>query len=73
MHVYYKDQNLIEQPIEDEKKKREEKNLSQGEVTAINFVFIVSILEFAKRQKEKEDDEDSVLSLPLVLERHFQN
>ena len=25
MHVYYKDQNLIEQPIEDEKKKREEK------------------------------------------------
>lgn len=71
MHVYYKDQNLIEQPIEDEKKKREEKNLSQGEVTAINFVFIVSILEFAKRQKEKEDDEDSVLSLPLVLDAPF--
>ena len=71
MHVYYKDQNLIEQPIEDEKKKREEKSLSQGEVTAINFVFIVSILEFAKRQKEKEEDEDSVLSLPLVLDAPF--
>ena len=45
--------------------------MSEGEVTAINFVFIVSILEFAKRQKEKEDDENSVLSLPLVLDAPF--
>ena len=51
--------------------KRRENICQKGEVTAINFVFIVSILEFAKRQKEKEDDENSVLSLPLVLDAPF--
>ena len=66
MHVYYKNQGIGGQSTG-----KEEKYLSEGEVTAINFVFIVSILEFAKRQKEKEDDENSVLSLPLVLDAPF--
>ena len=49
----------------------EEKNLSEGEVTAINFVYIVSILELARRQQQEEDDKDVVLSLPLVLDAPF--
>lgn len=58
MHMYYKSGG-------------EEKNLSEGEVTAINFVYIVSILELARRQQQEEEDKDVVLSLPLVLDAPF--
>ena len=55
----------------------EEENLSNGETIAINFVFIVSILELANQyrdlEKENEDDgmEDAILGLPLVLDGPF--
>lgn len=55
----------------------EEENLSNGETIAINFVFIVSILELAKqyRELEKNDEEygmeDAILGLPLVLDGPF--
>ncbi|WP_297133355.1 AAA family ATPase [uncultured Eubacterium sp.] len=58
MHMYYKAGG-------------EEKNLSEGEVTAINFVYIVSILELAKREKSNQEEKESVLSLPLVLDAPF--
>lgn len=58
MHMYYKAGG-------------EEKNLSEGEVTAINFVYIVSILELAKREKNNQEEKESVLSLPLVLDAPF--
>ena len=52
-------------------------NLSNGETIAINFVFIVSILELAKkyRELEKENEEfgmeNAILGLPLVLDGPF--
>lgn len=55
----------------------EEENLSNGETIAINFVFIVSILELAKRYRELERDneeygmENAILGLPLVLDGPF--
>ncbi len=55
----------------------EEENLSNGETIAINFVFIVSILELAKRYKEAEIEdkeygmENAILGLPLVLDGPF--
>lgn len=55
----------------------EEENLSNGETIAINFVFIVSILELAKkyRELEKENEEygmeKAILGLPLVLDGPF--
>lgn len=55
----------------------EEENLSNGETVAINFVFIVSILELAKQYKldEIEDKEygmeNAILGLPLVLDGPF--
>ena len=55
----------------------EEQNLSNGETIAINFVFIVSILELAKeyRKLELEDTEygmeNAILGLPLVLDGPF--
>lgn len=55
----------------------EEETLSNGETIAINFVFIVSILELASRYKalEKEDEEygmeNAILGLPLVLDGPF--
>lgn len=55
----------------------EEENLSNGETIAINFVFIVSILELARRYRELEKDneeygmENAILGLPLVLDGPF--
>ncbi len=55
----------------------EEENLSNGETIAINFVFIVSILELAKKYKELEKENDeygmekAILGLPLVLDGPF--
>ena len=55
----------------------EEENLSNGETIAINFVFIVSILELARRYKELEKNnveygmENAILGLPLVLDGPF--
>lgn len=55
----------------------EEETLSNGETIAINFVFIVSILELAKRYRELERNdeeygmEDAILGLPLVLDGPF--
>lgn len=58
MHMYYK--NGVE-----------ERNLSEGEITAINFVYIVSILELAKEQGQDSENKDVVLKLPLVLDAPF--
>ena len=69
VHVYYKELNGI--------KDCEELHLSNGETIAINFVFIVSILELASnyRKVESEDDEygmeNAILGLPLVLDGPF--
>lgn len=55
----------------------EEENLSNGETIAINFVFIVSILELARRYRELEKEneeygmENAILGLPLVLDGPF--
>ena len=55
----------------------EEENLSNGETIAINFVFIVSILELAKKYRELErlnkefGMENAILELPLVLDGPF--
>lgn len=51
----------------------EEENLSNGETIAINFVYIVSILELAKKRKDKEMEKEAVLSIPLVLDAPFSN
>lgn len=51
----------------------EETNLSNGELIAINFVYIVSILELAKMRQEKETGMSGVLKLPLVLDAPFSN
>lgn len=69
IHVYYYNVGGIT--------KREETNLSNGEATAINFVYIVSLLELAKRRSapqdddENEDTDNGVLQLPLVLDGPF--
>jgi len=69
IHVYYHQVGS--------KTNYEEENLSNGETIAINFVFIVSILELAKeyRELEKENDEygmeNAILGLPLVLDGPF--
>ncbi|MCM1232487.1 MAG: AAA family ATPase [Ruminococcus flavefaciens] len=55
----------------------EEENLSNGETIAINFVFIVSILELARRYREMEESDEeygmqnAILGLPLVLDGPF--
>lgn len=55
----------------------EEQNLSNGETIAINFVFIVSILELARRYREMEEADkeygmkNAILGLPLVLDGPF--
>lgn len=55
----------------------EEENLSNGETIAINFVFIVSILELARRYREVEESDEeygmqnAILGLPLVLDGPF--
>lgn len=65
LHLYYKS-------ISDEgvSTTYEETVLSEGEKIACNFVFIVSILELAQ-EKKAGDDEDMVVSLPLVLDAPF--
>jgi len=52
----------------------EEHALSEGELIARNFVFIVSILELANRKQKEElesGEESVVLNLPLVLDGPF--
>lgn len=52
----------------------EEKNLSVGELLAVNFVYIVSILELAnKRQQAEQSKINGVTRLPLVLDAPFSN
>ena len=51
----------------------EAENLSNGEMIAVNFVYIVSILELAKKRKSKEETKEAILSLPLVLDAPFSN
>lgn len=69
IHVYYRQVG--------NKTNYEEENLSNGEMIAINFVFIVSILELAKkyRELEKENEdygmENAILGLPIVLDGPF--
>lgn len=69
IHVYYHEVGGM--------KNYEEENLSNGETIAINFVFIVSILELAKKYRfeEEEDSEygmaNAILGLPLVLDGPF--
>ena len=69
IHVYYRQLGNLTNV--------EEETLSNGETIAINFVFIVSILELANqyRELEKEDEEfgmeNAILGLPLVLDGPF--
>lgn len=69
IHVYYHQVGNM--------RNYEEENLSNGETIAINFVFIVSILELAKKYRdlEKENEEygmeKAILGLPLVLDGPF--
>lgn len=67
LHLYY-------HKLGNDGMKIEELNLSEGEIIARNFVFIVSILELAQKKK-KEDNEtlkqSDVLNLPLVLDGPF--
>lgn len=69
IHVYYHQVGNM--------KNYEEENLSNGETIAINFVFIVSILELARRYRELEKEneeygmENAILGLPLVLDGPF--
>ena len=52
----------------------EEKNLSVGELLAVNFVYIVSILELAsKRQQAEQSKISGATRLPLVLDAPFSN
>jgi len=69
IHVYYHQVGNM--------RNYEEENLSNGETIAINFVFIVSILELARRYRELEKEneeygmEKAILGLPLVLDGPF--
>lgn len=69
IHVYYRQLGNLTNV--------EEETLSNGETIAINFVFIVSILELANkyRELEKNDEEygmeKAILGLPLVLDGPF--
>ena len=71
VHVYYRDVGG--------RSGHEETNLSEGERTAINFVYIVSILELARRRSKAdaeggEEDLDTstgIINLPLVLDAPF--
>lgn len=53
----------------------EEQNLSNGEATAINFVYIVSVLELARRKAAEEagegETDSGIINLPLVLDGPF--
>lgn len=69
IHVYYRQVGNLTNV--------EEETLSNGETIAINFVFIVSILELAKKYRELEKNdkeygmENAILGLPLVLDGPF--
>ena len=69
IHVYYHQVGNM--------RNYEEENLSNGETIAINFVFIVSILELARKYRELEKNneeygmENAILGLPLVLDGPF--
>ena len=69
IHVYYRQLGNLTNV--------EEETLSNGETIAINFVFIVSILELAKQYRELEREdveygmENAILGLPLVLDGPF--
>lgn len=67
VHVYYHSVG--------EAKDYEEQNLSNGEATAINFVYIVSVLELARRRSAEEGDEENsgIINLPLVLDGPFSS
>lgn len=67
LHLYYKRIG-----VDGQKVRYEEKILSEGELIARNFVFIVSILELAKKKRLEENEEESyVLNLPIVLDAPF--
>lgn len=69
VHVYYRSSG------------KEELSLSNGEATAINFVYIVSILELARKRAVEADDageetaaqdvSSGIIQLPLVLDGPF--
>ena len=64
LHLYYHNMGgNAQEPVE-------ELALSEGEIIARNFVFIVSILELAQKKK-MEDAESGVLNLPLLLDGPF--
>ncbi len=70
VHVYYHSVGRVTD--------YEEQNLSNGESIAINFVYIVSILELArhraqKQQNEGDDSNSGIIQLPLVLDGPFSN
>lgn len=54
---------------------REEKNLSEGEKIARNFAFIVTIMEYSRKNKERklteQMQEDAADTLPIVLDGPF--
>lgn len=66
IHMYYRSMSGLSDV--------EEKNLSVGELIAVNFVYIVSILELAnRRQKSDQSKVSGATKLPLVLDAPFSN
>lgn len=66
IHMYYRSMSGLADV--------EEKNLSVGELIAVNFVYIVSILELAnRRQKSEQSKVSGATRLPLVLDAPFSN
>lgn len=66
IHMYYRSMSGLADV--------EEKNLSVGELIAVNFVYIVSILELAnRRQKSEQSKVSEATRLPLVLDAPFSN
>lgn len=66
IHMYYRSMNGFADV--------EEKNLSVGELLAVNFVYIVSILELANRRKKADPLKiNGATRLPLVLDAPFSN
>lgn len=67
IHVYYHSVGSS--------KDYEEQNLSNGEAIAINFVYIVSVLELARKKATEEAGEgemdSGIINLPLVLDGPF--
>lgn len=68
IHVYYRDLN-------GKPSSTEEESLSNGEIIAINYVFIVSILELARNEQQLSINpgDDTTIQLPLVLDAPFSN